>query len=99
MVAPQPPAADDLVEWLNAIDEESMYERPATTKATIDQAAARIQSDAARIAALEARVKVLEGTLGTINSMARLQLDRTLGQYAEDLVVIADMARAALGER
>ena len=60
MTAPQPPAADDLVEWLNAIDEESMYERPATTKATIDQAAARIQSDAARIAALEARVKVLE---------------------------------------
>lgn len=100
MTAPQPPAADDLAEWLNAIDEESMYERPATTKATIDRAAARITE-------LEARVKVLEEALRPFARLAA-QYDPPEGddslplmRHDGDDLNIGHLraARAALGDR
>jgi hypothetical protein len=53
----------ELVEQLRAIGEEEMYQAPATTKATIDKAAAELERLYARIAELEG---VLRGIAGAI---------------------------------
>ena len=108
MTAPQPPAADDLVEWLKS--SEKAFRVQATE---MEQAATRIQSDAARIVELEARVKVLEEALRLCAEIVKYERDmiydsNTCGNPPtldpDTAVYIAEYdralaaARAALGE-
>ncbi|GAA4827175.1 hypothetical protein GCM10023232_26750 [Sphingosinicella ginsenosidimutans] len=115
MTAPQPPAADDLVERLESSakairdhvpDDAGSFAAVATSKTDPARrmVAGPLHADlldeaAARIAALEARVKVLEEALRPFVDHAGPR--RMDGCHALPLIPAADIdrARAALGKR
>jgi hypothetical protein len=76
----------DLVERLRAIGEEEMYQAPATTKATIDEAAEELER-------LYARVEELEGALVA----ARRTFDRLTRIYPGPSEIVFLQASAEIG--
>ena len=112
MVAPQPPAADDLVERLRSDGCGWSYGDTLTQRGA-DELNGLVEEAAARIAALEARVKVLEEAVRLCAQIVKRERDvlydsntsgdpPTLDPDSADYIAEYDRAlaaaRAALGE-
>lgn len=97
----QTAAADvsGLVERLNAIDEAAMYEAPATTEATIAEAASTLQTLSASIAALEAEIERLRVALKQTEYLMTKDSFSAAERLSEGLAHVRQASRVREGGR